>query len=594
LAAGFVLRLDLYSHQRQVAGKHLMMLRSLVKPLPALRSFDVGETAYNLFEEIVESPLLVVVDDHGKPIGTVERNSFLMQFSAEFGRAIFARRPITRIMEPVSLLVEAREKAADFAERALHENFSDLVRGFVVVEEGRYLGVAGVVDLLRATLKERARTAERLEKLAHFDALTGLPNRVQLLSHLFTRLQQIDLAEGDEQVALLAIDLDRFKIVNDTFGHAAGDMVLKEMAARLRNALRADDMPARLGGDEFAVVVSGPSVEKLSEKIADRLIATMRDPFLFGDKVVHLGGSIGIAIYPQDCANAEEFLNYADVALYNAKSDGKGIWRKFSPGMRDGLVQRNAIETDLRGALKRGEIEAHLQPQLDLATGDISGFECLMRWRHPERGMISPAVFIPLAEDIGLIHELGEWMIDEACAIGAALPAPLTVAVNISVVQFRVEGLVQIVEQALARYGLDPSRLELEITESVLIDDEERVMRYIQSLKDLGVRIALDDFGTGFASFSYLHSFHFDKIKIDRSFVSGLPDNQASRAIVSAVVVLCQQLNAIVVAEGVETQTQLEALRHYGCHGAQGFLIGHADADPFRYLEERKFIHLAA
>jgi len=571
-----------------------MMLRSLVKPLPALRSFDVGETAYNLFEEIVESPLLVVVDDHGKPIGTVERNSFLMQFSAEFGRAIFARRPITRIMEPVPLLVEACERAADFAERALNESFSDLVRGFVVVEEGRYLGVAGVVDLLRATLKERAKTAERLEKLAHFDALTGLPNRVQLLSHLFTRLQQIDEAESHQQVALLAIDLDRFKIVNDTFGHAAGDMVLKEMACRLRNALRADDMPARLGGDEFAVVISAPSVETLSEKIADRLIAAMREPFLFGDKVVHLGGSIGIAIYPQDCANAEEFLNYADVALYNAKSDGKGTWRKFSPSMRDGLVQRNAIETDLRGALKRGEIEAHLQPKLDLATGDISGFECLMRWRHPERGMISPAVFIPLAEDIGLIHELGEWMIGEACAIGATLPAPLTVAVNISVVQFRVEGLVQVVEEALARYGLEPSRLELEITESVLIDDEARVMRYIQSLKDLGVRIALDDFGTGFASFSYLHSFDFDKIKIDRSFVSGLPDNQASRAIVSAVVVLCQQLNAIVVAEGVETETQLEALRQYGCHGAQGFLIGHADADPFRYLAERKFIHLAA
>ncbi|WP_068083251.1 putative bifunctional diguanylate cyclase/phosphodiesterase [Novosphingobium rosa] len=571
-----------------------MTLRSLVKPLPALRSFDVGEAAYNLFQEIAECPLLVVVDDHGKPIGMVERNSFLMQFSAEFGRALFARRPITRIMEPVSLLVEAREKAADFAERALDNNFNDLVRGFVVVEDGHYLGVAGVVDLLRATLSERARTAQRLEKLAHFDALTGLPNRVQLLNHLFTRLQQIDQADEPQEVALLAIDLDRFKIVNDTFGHAAGDMVLKEMAVRLRNALRADDMPARLGGDEFAVVVSGTAVEKLSEKIADRLIAAMREPFRFGDKVVHLGGSIGIAIYPQDCGNAEEFLNYADVALYNAKSDGKGIWRKFSPRMRDGLVQRNAIETDLRGALRRGEIEAHLQPQLNLADGRISGFECLMRWRHPERGMISPAMFIPLAEDIGLIHELGEWMIDEACAIGSALPAPLTVAVNISVVQFRVEGLVQVVQQALERYGLDPARLELEITESVLIDDEERIKRYIRDLKALGVKISLDDFGTGFASFSYLHSFDFDKIKIDRSFVSGLPDNQASRAIVSAVVVLSTQLGAVVVAEGVETQTQLEALRHYGCHGAQGFLIGAADADPFVYLGEEAAVYMAA
>ncbi len=571
-----------------------MMLRSLAISLPALRCYDMGETAYHRFEQIEDCPLLVVVDEEDRPIGMVERNAFLLQFSSEFGRAIFARRAITLIMEPISLLVEARERAADFAERALNDNFSALVRGFVVVEEGRYLGVGGVVDLLRATLSERARTAERLEKMAHFDALTGLPNRVQLLNHLLTRLQHADSVEGEEEVALLAIDLDRFKIVNDTFGHAAGDMVLKEMALRLRDSLRLDDMPARLGGDEFAVVISGPSIWKTAEKIANRLIRAMKDPFLFGDKVVHLGGSIGIAIYPQDCGNAEEAMNYADVALYNAKSDGKGVWRKFSPDMREGLVQRNAIENDLRGALKRGEIEAHLQPQLDIDTGRISGFECLMRWRHPERGMISPAVFIPMAEDIGLIHELGEWMIDRACAIGATLPDPLTVAVNISALQFRVEGLVQGVRQALERHGLPAARLELEITESVLIDDEERVRGFIQSLKAMGVRIALDDFGTGFASFSYLQSFDFHKIKIDRSFVSGLPDHQASRAIVSAVVVLSKQLGAIVVAEGVESATQLEALRQYGCHGAQGFLIGAADEDPFRYLSNAPFIHLAA
>ncbi|WP_206244268.1 putative bifunctional diguanylate cyclase/phosphodiesterase [Novosphingobium terrae] len=571
-----------------------MTLRSLAMPVPALRCSDFGETAYYRFEEFEDCPLLVVVDDHGKPIGIIERNSFLMQFSGEFGRAIFARRTITLIMEPVRLVVEARDKAADFAEHALENNFTELVRGFVVVENGRYLGVAGVVDLLRATIIERARTAERLEKLAHFDALTGLPNRVQLLNHLAARLEQVDQSETREEVALLAIDLDRFKAVNDTFGHAAGDMVLKEMAVRLRASLRLDDMPARLGGDEFAVVVSASCVTSLSEKIADRLIEAMREPFLFGDKVLHLGGSIGIAVYPHDCANAEEFLNYADVALYNAKSDGKGVWRKFSPDMREGLVQRNAIENDLRDALKRGEIEAHLQPQLDMATGCISGFECLMRWRHPERGMISPSVFIPLAEDIGLIHELGEWMIDEACSIASRLPDTLTVAVNISAVQFRVEGLVEFVEQALDHYDLHPSRLELEITESVLIDDEDRVMRFIESFKTLGVRIALDDFGTGFASFSYLHSFDFDKIKIDRSFVKGLPDNQASRAIVSAVVVLSKQLGATVMAEGVETATQLEALRQYGCHGAQGFLIGAAEADPFHYIGDHKFTHLAA
>lgn len=705
--------------------KIMITLRSLAMKAEALNSGDLGETAYARFEQAMDCPLLAIVDAEQRPVGLLERNTFLLKLAGQYGRAVFAHRPVSMIMEPARLVVEASESAADFAEVALKHHLDDLMRGFIIVENGRYLGIGGVVDLLRATVEERTETLarqeklaqslrssnqalererafvqavvehipllvavrrqsdgqlrllnkrggemlgvepgglvgrkatdlpnhrlarqirgadalldkqpagtsrdfryqsrnlpaprtlrttripvvlpedeaftltiaedvtemrmanSRIEKLAHFDTLTGLPNRVQLHNRLVEMLEEAADAAEPVEVALIAIDLDRFKIVNDTFGHSAGDMVLKEMARRLRAALRANDLPARLGGDEFAVVISAPAAARLSEKIAGRLIDSMKLPFRFGDKVLHLGGSIGIAVSPRDCTTAADLMNYADMALYRAKAEGKGTWRRFSPDMREGLLQRNALETDLRQAMERNELEVHLQPQLEIATGRISGFECLMRWRHPVHGYVPPATFIPLAEDIGLIHRFGEWIINEACRIGSTLPAPLTIAVNISALQFRVDGLVNCVHRALHDHDLSPWRLELEITESVLIDDEDQVMKCIAKLRELGVKIALDDFGTGFASFSYLQRLAFDKIKIDRSFVHGLPEDQSSLAIVSAVTVMSRQLGAIVTAEGVETQTQFEALSELGCQQAQGYLIGRPAMDPSAYL----------
>jgi len=700
------------------------VMHSFAVSVEPLAPEDHGDVAFERFEQSPGCPLLAVVDAQGRPIGQLERNTFLLTLGRLYGRAIFAHRPISLLMEPANLIVEAEADAADFAEMALQHNFSDLQRGFIVVEHELYLGVGGVIDLLHATTRERTEAARRLrhlseqlhisnrklqrqqimadtvienipslialrsqadgkirllnstgeamlgvagqdligrsvadisqprltkaiykmddllaalpeatprdlpytpgpgqrqilrvmnipvvmpdngetftltiaedvtevrkatakiEKLAHFDALTGLPNRLQLHNRL-SDLMDHRSSDGPREVGLLTIDMDRFKFVNDTFGHHAGDMVLREMARRLRHALRPGDLPVRLGGDEFAVVISAALAGPLAEKIADRLIESMKQPFMIGDKVLHLGGSIGIAIYPGDCAEAPELMKYADMALYRAKSEGNGIWRRFSPDMREGLEQRNALEMDLHRAVAEGQLEVYLQPQLDIASGLIAGVECLMRWHHPEHGLVPPSTFIPVAEESGLINKLGEWMLYEACRIGTELPDNISLAVNISGVQFRMPGLVDCVKSALAHSGLSARRLELEITESVLIQDEDAVIKTIIQLRELGIRFALDDFGTGYASFRYLQRFAFDKIKIDQSFIRGLPHDPASRAIVSAVTVLGAQLGSVITAEGVETEAQFEALRQIGCTQAQGYLIGRPAAHPQEFL----------
>ena len=713
-------------------------LRRMAVEFEPARPDDSGELVYHRFKSNPDCPLIAVVDADYRPIGLVERNSFLVRLAGPYGRSVFGERPISLIMEEAPLLVEADTDTGTFAHYALEEFSGQLIKGFIVVDQGRYLGVGAILDLLKATVAERAinerqlrslaenlrksnidaerqrrfaeaviehipslvtvrsetdgvfvlankageailgldrseivgktasgilpaalgrqlhdadrllarlppatireipfalhpdgrqrllriaqipvampdddsliltvaddvteasRAISRIEQLAHFDILTGLPNRAAFQEKLDETLRTVDRS-GEIgtpiEAALVVIDIDRFKSVNDLFGHSLGDAVLREVADRLRGAIPREGLPARLGGDEFATIITGPNVADAAERLAEELTGLLAQPFQCSGRSVQLGGSVGIATYPTDASHSEDLIQHADMALYRAKAEGKGTWRRFSPVMQASLQQKNQLEYDLRHALVKGELAVEFQPIRDIAGSQITGFEALMRWHHPRLGRVSPATFIPIAEETGLIGAMGDWIFRQACTMATQLPEPMTMAVNISAVQFAQPGFVSSVIQALAASGLEPARLEIEVTESVFIHDEVQVLKIIHLLRDLGIRVALDDFGTGFASLAYLHRLPFDKIKIDMSFVQGLPGNTASTAIIAAVTRLAQQLGMITTAEGVETPEQLQAITELGCTQAQGFLIGAPTATPHEFLGESSQVQKVA
>jgi diguanylate cyclase (GGDEF)-like protein/PAS domain S-box-containing protein len=425
-----------------------------------------------------------------------------------------------------------------------------------------------------ADITERRKAEARIAYMAHHDGLTNLPNREFFQSRLKQALSEEQ--PGKRSVAVLCVDLDLFKNVNDSFGHPMGDRLLRSVADRLRSQVRGNNLVARLGGDEFAVILAaGVSPNEASDYAAE-LIKILSDAYEIDGIEVVIGASIGIALAPGDAETSEELMRNADMALYRAKSDGGGVHRFFEREMDRQAQKRRDMELDLRRAFANGEFELHYQPLVDIAADRISGFESLLRWRHPQRGMISPADFIPVAEDIGLIVALGEWVLREACTEAVKWPADVKVAVNLSPVQFRSRNLVQVVISALAHSGLSPRRLELEITESLFLADTEANFAILHQLRELGVSISMDDFGTGYSSLSYLRSFPFDKIKIDRSFVKDLAERSDCVAIVRAISGLGRSLNITTTAEGVETTDQLDWLRAEGCNEVQGFLFSAA------------------
>ncbi|MBR0742148.1 EAL domain-containing protein [Bradyrhizobium liaoningense] len=420
---------------------------------------------------------------------------------------------------------------------------------------------------------ERIRADERIAHMAHYDALTDLPNRVLMRGHLERRVAE--LGQG-KPFAILYIDVDEFKGVNDQLGHEVGDELLRQVANRLRACVSGNDLVARLGGDEFAVIKAGTNDPAELTALAETILAALRTPVNCKGQEIPTDASIGIAIAPDHGDKSDDLLKRADLAMYAAKSEGRRTFRIFSPEYDAKARQRRQLELDLRQALARGEFEVHYQPLVDLAANVVTGCEALLRWRHPERGMVSPADFIPVAEDIGLIGEIGEWVLKQACTEAASWPGQIHVAVNVSPVQFRSRTLALKVAAALAESGLAPGRLELEITETVLIRDDEEALTILQQLRELGVRIALDDFGTGYSSLSYLHRFPFDKIKIDRSFINDIGQSEDSSPIVQAVVHMAAARHMATTAEGVETEAQREVLRQLGCSQMQGWLFSPA------------------
>jgi diguanylate cyclase (GGDEF)-like protein/PAS domain S-box-containing protein len=423
-------------------------------------------------------------------------------------------------------------------------------------------------------ITERKRAEARLAFMGQHDGLTGLPNRNLLRQYMDEILAHT--RRSAEKAAVLILGLDNFKAVNDALGHGVGDKLLRGVAKRLRSTLREEDALARLNSDEFAIVQSGLTRPEQAVLLARRLLEAIGDPFLLDGHSVVIGASIGIAMVPGDGEETEKLLKNADMALSRAKNEQRGTFSFFEAGMDARAQSRRKIEIDLRDAIQNDVLRPHYQPLIDLSTGRITGFEALVRWPHPERGMIPPAEFIPVAEETGLINGLGGLMLRRACMDAARWPDDVRVAVNLSPLQFRVGNLLSVVMDALKQSGLAAKRLELEITETLLLEKSSQVLATLHALRALGVRISMDDFGTGYSSLSYLRSFPFDKIKIDQSFVRDLAANRDAQAIVRSIISLGIGLGVTITAEGVETEAELSCLRSEGCHEGQGFLFSRA------------------
>ncbi len=458
------------------------------------------------------------------------------------------------------------------------------------MSDGRYIVVSskpmsnGFIVTTHQDITEQRRSEAKIVHMALHDALTSLPNRVlfnERLDHALARTKR------GEIVATHLLDLDHFKNVNDTLGHPAGDKLLKAVTERLRTLVRETDTIARMGGDEFAILQTAIPQPADAGVLARRVIDVIGEPYVIDGQQVIIGTSVGIAVGPIDGVTPDQLMRNADLALYRAKDDGRGAFCFFEPGMDAKMQERRAMEYDLRKALLAGEFELYYQPVVNLESNKISGFEALIRWRHPEKGLISPASFIPVAEEIGFIIPLGEWVIRQACATAARWPEDVKIAVNLSPLQFRSSGLVQTVVNALAASSLPPERLELEITETTLLQDSEATLAMLYQLREVGVSIAMDDFGTGYSSLSYLQSFPFDRIKIDRSFIKDITDGVGSLNIVRAVAALAKGLGMETTAEGVETELQREKVASEGCTEMQGFLF--SQPRPAHEIEQLYF-----
>ncbi len=422
-------------------------------------------------------------------------------------------------------------------------------------------------------ISDRQRAEERIVHMARHDALTDLPNRTMFRERLEYELKRIK--RGDA-LAVLCLDLDHFKSVNDTLGHPVGDELLKVVAERLRRCIREPDTIARLGGDEFAIIMTGMHAPTDPVVLAKRIRQAVIKPYILDGHQILADISIGISLAPIDATEPDLLLKNADMALYGAKADGRGTYRFFEPEMDARMKARRELDMDLRKALANGEFRLHYQPLVNIQNNEITAFEALLRWNHPIRGLVPPAEFIPIAEETGLIIPLGEWVLRGACQETANWPTNIKVAVNLSPAQLNSRNFTDVVVNALAASGVSANRLQLEITETVLLQNTFNTLATLQKLRALGVQIALDDFGTGYSSLSYLRSFPFDKIKIDRSFIQDLMNGAEPLAIVHAIAGLAKSLNMTSTAEGVETKQQLEALQALGCIEMQGYLFSRA------------------
>lgn len=546
-----------------------------LEPLPRQVRCQAVLDRFLVDDEVYALP---VIDAAGRPVALIDRATFIEFFSRRFSRDVFGRRSIDELLahpryrhgDP--LAVEESCTVEDAAQMIIGAGMRHMVTGFVVTRRGAYHGVANGRDLLDIITRRKQAV---LYQMAHYDALTGIPNR----SLFADRLERacLDADRSGRLVALLFIDVDRFKQINDSLGHSAGDEVLRQVVARLQACAREVDTVARLAGDEFVILMEGLTSPDQVAPVAGRIIDSMQDPVSMPGQALVVTVSIGSVLYPRDDRRVGALLAKADAAMYEAKGAGRNGFRSYSPDMPTCSVGCISLENELRGAIERDELELHYQPQVDLDGGQVLGVEALLRWRHPERGLVPPMQFIPAAEESGLIVGLGEWVVRNAFAqlrmwLDTGLP-PLRMSVNISALQFRQPGFAAFLEGQLALYRLPAGCIELELTESVLMKNLEEVLRTLTSIKALGVRLAIDDFGTGFSSLGYLRRFPIDRLKIDQSFVRDIDTTPVNESIARAIVALAESLSLEIVAEGIERDGEAAVLRRLNCQQGQGYLF---------------------
>ena len=527
----------------------------------------------DVLQLFIDNPKMVAIPivADGLPRGVVNRKTFIESFTKPYARELFGRKPISSFMNGNPLVVDLYTDLDDLSRQIMKLGMHYMHDGFILAEGGKYAGMGTGYDLMKAITE---RTQANLYRLAHFDALTGLPNRLLFLDRLSQMMAQAN--RNERLVAIMLLDLDRFKAINDTLGHTMGDLLLKGVAERLAGCVRGDDTVARLGGDEFIVLL--PEIRYIEDAatVARKILNALAQPFPLDGHEIFIGTSIGIALYPFD-EELNALLRNADTAMYEAKQQGGNNYQFYSAEMNTASLKHLSLEGALRRALERGEFELHYQPQIDLTRGEIVGVEALVRWRHPDLGLLGPMEFIPLAEENGLIVPIGEWVLRTACAQVRAWQEaglrPIRVAVNLSARQFYQKDLVGTVARILEQTGLDSRYLELEITESCLMQNTQTTVALLTELSRLGVRFSIDDFGTGYSSLSYLKRFPIDTLKIDRSFVCDIGTDPDDAAIVKAIIALAKSLEMHVIAEGVETPEQLHFLRTHGCNEIQGYLV---------------------
>jgi diguanylate cyclase (GGDEF)-like protein len=542
----------------------------LLKYIPPVQESILTLDVLELFQVNSEIFAIPVVNSVNIPIGIVDRHSFVESFIKPYTREVYGKKKIFEFMNMSPIIVDKETAIDDIARIIIDAGMQHMVSGFIATDNGQYIGIANGHDLLNEITQ---RKQANLFYLAHFDQLTKLPNRVLFLDRLTMAI--IESARQKTKVGLLFIDLDNFKNYNDSMGHAFGDNLLLAVAARLSGCARESDTVARLSGDEFTILLETINSQDDLDLMCGRIVEAMNQPLQIMGREVFVTASIGTAMFPDDDDQPTGLLVKADAAMYEAKRSGRNTYRHYFQGMNLYSFDRMTLETDLRVALERNEFELFYQPQVLLSTGKIVGNEALIRWRHPERGLLSPVHFIEIAEETGLIVSIGKWVIEEACRQHMIWMKnglePMCMSVNISAMQFFQTNFCEMVRSIVSDNGIQPKYLELELTESLCMHDVDAVLETLHKLHNFGIKLAIDDFGTGYSNLSYLRRFPVDRLKVDQSFMRNIDQEPVNAEIVRTIAALGKSMSLELVAEGVETDSELALAESSGCEFVQGY-----------------------
>lgn len=558
--------------QRQDIDESECTIRHLIKNVTPISNQARCTEVLDHFIINEELQSVVITDEHLNPKGIIDRGRITEIFLRPFSRDLLHKKPITEIMDANPIIIDINTNIDDVAKMIIDSDMRHMVSGFIILEEGMYTGMVSGHTLLEEITRRRQRD---LYILAHYDQLTGLPNRL-----LFTdRLQQAcqNVTRTQKMLALVFVDLDRFKYYNDTMGHSFGDSLLKIVAERLLNSVRQTDTVARLGGDEFVIILQNIENQEAVQNVIKIIIEKLRLPLQIYEQEIQITASMGLALYPQHDQNIEGLIRKADIAMYQVKQQGRNAYQIYTPEMEQITKERLGLETQLRNAIQSKQLILHYQPQFQIPEQNIQAVEALLRWNHPELGVITPTAIITMAEKIGLMQQIGEWVIKEACRQhnhwkAQGLP-PIRIAVNISPIQFQNLNFSRQIQQILQEIPIDPEYLELELTESLAMNHAEHSVKTLTQLRNLGVKLSIDDFGTGYSSLSYLRKFPIDRLKIDQSFIRYIETNSANADIVRVIIGMADSLGLKTLAEGVETHAELDCVQEYQCHEMQGYFL---------------------